>query len=171
VSWRVRSIFFANTGESMADLSALISLVKNQSAKTGPSWKTSDVKRGLQGSTSALRAIWTRYQVCPSCRSEETTTNTVVHKLLNVPMTNGTGTVFLNINLQKMMEDPYVHGVVLPAAIGVIVALLTLLLVCSIRSCVQAQARKRRKRRIRNLAEELKADQKVLLTADSDDEI
>jgi len=95
------------------------------------------------------------------------------HKLLNVPVNNGTGTLFLDINLHKLMEDPYVHGIVLPAAIGIIVALVTLLLVCSIRSCIRKQARKRRRRRIRNLAEELKSDQKVLLTTadSSDDEI
>uniref|UniRef100_A0A914WJ00 Transmembrane protein n=1 Tax=Plectus sambesii TaxID=2011161 RepID=A0A914WJ00_9BILA len=91
---------------------------------------------------------------------------------------NGTSTSLLQVYRQSQerfrywLSDPYNHGIVMPAIIGVLAALTTVAMLCCINSCVKSSARRRRRRRIRNLADELKTDRKTLLGKDeSDDEL
>uniref|UniRef100_A0A915IZ76 Uncharacterized protein n=1 Tax=Romanomermis culicivorax TaxID=13658 RepID=A0A915IZ76_ROMCU len=74
------------------------------------------------------------------------------------------------MKLREIMKVPYMQSVVLPALIGITCALLTVIIVCCIRVCVRAQLKKRRKRRIRSLADELKSDKSMLADNSSDEE-
>jgi len=62
------------------------------------------------------------------------------------------------------------HSVILPATIGVLFALFTFTLVCCVKICVKAHLRKKRRRKIRNLADELKADKGMLVDDSTDEE-
>ncbi|KHJ45230.1 hypothetical protein D918_04534 [Trichuris suis] len=76
----------------------------------------------------------------------------------------------LRTTVIEWMKKPYVHGIIFPAIVGVACAFVVVVSLLSIRACVKAQARKRRRRRIRNLADELKTDKTMLLAAESSDE-
>uniref|UniRef100_A0A5S6QZL8 Uncharacterized protein n=1 Tax=Trichuris muris TaxID=70415 RepID=A0A5S6QZL8_TRIMR len=92
-------------------------------------------------------------------------------QLLSVVKLNETTVVGkLRTTVIEWMKKPYVHGIVFPAVVGIACAFVVVVSLLSVRACVKSQARKRRRRRIRNLADELKTDKTMLLAAESSDE-
>ncbi|CDW55383.1 hypothetical protein TTRE_0000365501 [Trichuris trichiura] len=92
-------------------------------------------------------------------------------QLMSVVKLNETTVVGkLRTTVIEWMKKPYVHGIIFPAIVGIACAFVVVVSLLSIRACAKSQARKRRRRRIRNLADELKTDKTMLLAAESSDE-